>query len=324
MVNKKLFIFGSTGDLVKRKVLLSLHPIKNLEVYGIGRKNLKNEEYADNYCKECSVDFKNNLKYIMLDFDKDLPSDFFTILDKKEINYFYIAMPPENIISILEKIKSVKKKGFKIKILIEKPFGHNLKEAEKIKKDIEKEKLHDEIFLADHYLFKDGVFKINKKFNRIKIVSLEKVGLEGRNYYDPIGALKDMIQSHFMNIILKFISTSEFNNYKIEKFERKQYKNYSSELGKESQTETFVDLKIILKNGKEIEMITGKNMPQKESYVIIDDKKIELNTGEEAYTRMFKEFFEDNKEDFATVENSIFSWKIIEKLEKNKPALEYY
>jgi glucose-6-phosphate 1-dehydrogenase len=320
----KLFIFGSTGDLVKRKVLHSLHNFKNIEVYAVGRRKLNNEEYTNNYCIKCKEYFKSKLNYIIMDYNKDIGKDFYDKLDYKKINYFYIALSPEMILNVLKKINKIKMKKIKIKVLIEKPFGHNLYEAKKLEGYIKKEKMERDIFLADHYLFKKGISKIKKGFNKIKIVALEEIGLEKRQYYDSTGALKDMVQNHFMNILLKFISPKEFKRFKIEKFRTGQYKGYEKEVGKKSNTETFVELKIILKNGKEIELITGKKMPKKESFIIINDKKIEINSNKEDYAKMFKDFFNNKSYLFPSISDAIFSWKVIKDIEKKRQELFLY
>jgi glucose-6-phosphate 1-dehydrogenase len=325
----KLFIYGSTGDLVKRKVLLALHELKNLEIFALGRKELTDETYSQNYCEKCSKEFKLRLRYQKIDFDSSLLNQIKDTLDKKDINYFYISMPPEFIKSILNQLSQLKKNGIRIKILIEKPFGHNQKEAKSLKKLILNDDLEKEIFLADHYLFKDSVLELKRnsvnEYKEIKIVSEETLGLENRSYYDDIGALKDMIQSHFLNILFKLISKEDIiSKWAIQEFKRGQYKDYQKELGKESKTETFVELKFKTKSGKEIEFITGKKMPKAESYLELDKIRIELSKDKNPYINMFEAFLQGNRENFPSMDNSIAAWKIIEDLEKNKPKITIY
>lgn len=325
----KLFIYGSTGDLVKRKVLPALHEFKDLEVFALGRKDLSSESYGENYCEKCSKEFKLKLKYLKIDFDSDLLDQIQDKLDKNSINHFYISMPPEFIKDIIDRLSNLKKKGIKLHILIEKPFGHNLNEAKSLKELILKEDLKNEIFLADHYLFKDNILNLNMKkpqaYKKIKIVSKETLGLENRGYYDNIGALKDMIQSHFLHILLKLIKKEELtSSLAIEEFNRGQYKGYQKDLGKKSKTETYVELKFKTKSGINVELITGKKMSKAESYLELDDKKIDLSMGKNPYVNLFAAFLKNKKEDFPSMDDSIEAWKIIQELEKNKPKVEIY
>ena len=110
----KLFIFGSTGDLVKNKVLPALHEFKDLNIYVLGRKSLDNEQYNKEYCKTCSKEFKLRLNYMQVSFEKSIHKQTEDFLDKDGINYFYISMPPDFIIKILNGILEVKEKGFKV------------------------------------------------------------------------------------------------------------------------------------------------------------------------------------------------------------------
>ncbi|MCX6750207.1 MAG: hypothetical protein NTZ83_02010, partial [Candidatus Pacearchaeota archaeon] len=207
----RLFIFGSTGDLVKRKILPALHEFEDLNVYVLGRKKLNNGQYNEEYCKTCSEKFKLKLNYLQISFEESICSQLNGLLDKEDVNSFYISMPPSFTIDILNKIIEIKKNGFKIQVLIEKSFGSNLKEAEILAKMINKKGIMEEVYLADHYLFKKSILHLNlnkTSFTKLRLVSLEKIGLEGRTYYDSVGALRDMVQSHFFNILHKLVKFS--------------------------------------------------------------------------------------------------------------------
>ena len=331
----RLFIFGSTGDLVRHKVIAGLEKsrIKNLEVFAIGRINITREEYIKLACKNCSESFKKKINYIACELNKNcILNNILPLLKKEEINFFYVALPPCLLKYLISYLSCFKKKGFKIKILMEKPFGENLRDAIKLKRIIKKNKIENDIFISDHYLFKKPIRNIKcRDFKKIKIVSLEKVGLKGRiEYYDKVGALGDMIQNHFLNIIFKIIKNpeKEFKNFKIIKYERKQYGNgknsgYIKELGKNSNTETFVYLIIETKKRK-YEFITGKAFDEKISFIEIDKKRINLDIFENPYSTIFRNFFSLKRENFPTIENSVFGWKIISKIKKKKTKLSYY
>ena len=136
----KLFIFGSTGDLVKKKVLPALEEIKELEIINIGRKNMDNDQFNEEHCKNCSSKLKERLTYKQINFNKDFCEECTSLLNKEAENYFYISLPPSLIYTTLLEISTLKEKGYKIRVLIEKPFGNSLEEAEKLRKMIIKKK----------------------------------------------------------------------------------------------------------------------------------------------------------------------------------------
>ena len=236
----KLFIFGSTGDLVNRKVLPALQNFNSekLEIYAIGRKNITQEKYLHHVCSEdrCTPIFQESIKYIKLNFDKEdiCGKKCIANFDQNKTNYVYISLPPSQIKKILYSLKKFKELNYSIKILIEKPFGSNLLEAKELKQLIEENNLGKDIFLSDHYLFKQNIINLPKQdFTKLEIKSTEEVGLEGRTtYYNSVGALKDMVQSHFLNITQKISKEELKDKIEILEFKRGQYKNYSKELGK--------------------------------------------------------------------------------------------
>jgi glucose-6-phosphate 1-dehydrogenase len=331
----KLFIFGSTGDLVKRKIIPAFIRLRldDLQIIALGRKDFTNEMYEDFICNDkCFKNFKNKPIYHKIEFNDEIICEKCdSLLDKSENNFFYVAMLPNFIEKFLIYFGKIKEKGFKIKILIEKPFGENLEDAKNLKKIIIEKNLVDDIFISDHYLFKEEVAGLKKSdFKQIKIVSLETVGLEKRIYYDRVGALKDMIQSHFLNIVFRLLKNpeKEFLYFEILEYIRGQYGNgkdrgYVKELGKKSDTETFVKVKLKTKD-KEFEFITGKRFDKKIGFIEADKKIIHLESFKDPYAHLFLDFFYENKKNFTTIDNSILAWEIIKKMESEKPKLNYY
>lgn len=337
ILSMKFFIFGSTGDLAKRKIVpaLSHIPIHNLEIIALGRRDFVDQTYNEFVCEGgmCFNHLDKKPEYNKIEFkDEIICEKCIEKLDKDNINFFYSAMPPQNIEIILEYIGKIKKSGYKVKILVEKPFGEDLESAKHLKYVVQKENLIEDIFISDHYVFKDEILELNKPhFKKIKIVSLEKVGLENRaGYYNNVGALKDMVQNHFLNIIFKLIDNPEedFKDFEIISFKKGQYGDgesigYVKELGEKSNTETFV--KILLKTKtKEIEFITGKKFNEKKSFIEIDDKKIILDNEKNSYERLLLDFLSETKTNFPTIDKTILSWEIIEKIQSKKTDLKYY
>ncbi|MDE1849085.1 MAG: hypothetical protein KGH55_03580 [Nanoarchaeota archaeon] len=326
----KLFIFGSTGDLVKRKVLPALQELESgeLEVWALGRKDFTEEIYRDFVCRgKCSPEFRKRIFYRKIDLEsKNLCEDCMGVFETEEINYFYISFPPELIRKTLESLAYLKSRGIRVRILIEKPFGRNLEEAESLERFINDNFSGGEVWLSDHYLFKENILRLKRTdFRKLKIVSLESIGLEGRSYYDSVGALRDMVQSHFLNIAFKLAGKIRPDKIKVLKFERMQYLDYAQELGKSSGTETLVKLKIKA-GGKEFEFITGKAFDKKVSFMEIDKKRIDLEDKNNPYKTLFSDFLDGRMENFPEISNALLAWRIIERVEssKPKPKLELY
>jgi len=331
----KLFIFGSTGDLVKKKVFPALEHFQDLEVISLGRKNLDNLEFNNNYCKDCSDKLKNRLNYKKIDFEKDFCKECLNLMNKEEENYFYLSLPPNLIYEILNETATLKEKGYKIQILIEKPFGNSLNQAKAIENLIKNKMLQNEIYLADHYLFKEGILKLNfnEKIENINIISLENEGINNRVYYDEVGAIKDMVQSHLLNILFKILKIKDEKiELNIQNLQRGQYKEYEQEIGKKSNTETYIKIKVvIIKEGKdktEIGLETGKKLDKKEIKVKINQKEFLIQDKINPYINLFKDFFENKQENFPSINQSIKNWEITEQvldyIKKNKITLDKY
>ncbi|MCL5012214.1 MAG: hypothetical protein M1320_02195 [Patescibacteria group bacterium] len=332
----KLFIFGSTGDLVKRKIIpafIELRP-KDLEIVALGRKEFTDELYYKFICDDdCLKDFKTKPIYHKLDFENDIIcercGDF---LEENEINFFYIALPPRALEPVLAYIGGVQEAGYQVRVLAEKPFGESKKHAQELREQLQRYHLIDVFYISDHYLFKEGVHKLPlDTYRNLKIVSLEMVGLEQRAaYYDGIGALRDMVQSHFLNIIFRTLSNpqDEFENFSVKRYTPAQYGNgkdsgYVHELGHPSATETFAQVMLITKT-KTYECITGKRFDRKVSYMEIDTTRIDLENSANAYVRLFDDFFKGNRESFVSIEHALLAWDITESIIKHADPLRYY
>lgn len=242
-----MVVFGGTGDLTKRKLVPAIfnlwHEKKLPEKFSlvlVGRKDKTDEE---NRCemyewiKEFSrfkPDYNEwnllseNIFYKKLDFVTDDVGykHLKTFLDNLDMRYktngnriFYLAVAPEFFDVITEKLNNcgmVENKTSWQRVVIEKPFGTDLKSAVTLNKkmtDIFDEK---NIFRIDHYLGKDMVQNImairfanalfeplwnNKYIDSIQISSSETVGVETRGgYFEKAGIIKDMLQNHMLQL----------------------------------------------------------------------------------------------------------------------------
>ena len=336
----KLFIFGSTGDLVKRKVVPAISALRgfDLTVVTLGRKDHTDQSYRNFVCDgECDENFSDKHVYVKIDMENGVEcQDCLLHLDKKGVNYFYSALPPANIADVVRYLGRLKRDGYRIKLLVEKPFGTSLKDAVNLKKLIAKEKMTEDVLVSDHYLFKKEVMaRKPRAFKKLEIVSLEKVGLERRaGYYDGVGALKDMVQSHFFNIAFRLMKNpaKSFAVPKVLVYERGQYgdgkgsgkgHDYVRDLGKPSDTETFAHV-VMKAGGREFDFVTGKMFVKKTGYISIDGKTIHFNSADNPYVRLLEDFFLGKKDHFATIDESILGWKLTEAIQKKTSKLSFY
>jgi len=237
-----IIIFGATGDLAKRKLFPSLYRLyerKRLNKYaviGVARRSLSTEEFQQSVRDSIfsALGEKENIEEFIAHFyyqSHDVTnSDSYAALKQlaNEIDehhqlegnrLFYLAMAPEFFGPIALHLKSdglTDVKGYK-RLVIEKPFGHDLESAKELNRQIRTAFDESEIYRIDHYLGKEMVRNIevirfanaifeplwnNRYISNIQITSSEILGVEERGrYYESSGALRDMLQNHMMQMV---------------------------------------------------------------------------------------------------------------------------
>ncbi len=312
-----LVIFGATGDLASKKIFPSLWSLfrqkrlpEHFAVIGFSRGKLSGDQFKKMVkaaiekrggekninSPDFSIFFKNFFYHSGLFENK---KSFFELAIKiSELEslwgicankLFYLATPPLTYEKIFKNMAETKlnlpcggKLGWS-RILIEKPFGTNLKSAKKLQKIISKYFKEKQIYRIDHYLFKEIVQGIenfrfsnnlfeniwNKKIiDRIDIFLHETIGVEDRGgFYDTVGALRDVGQNHILLMLAlltmdypenndanafrqnraKILETLKpWNNDLLKNWTyRAQYSGYRQikEVKPNSQTETYFALK---------------------------------------------------------------------------------
>ncbi len=236
-----IVIFGASGDLTKRKLIPAIHQLyinhllpDKFAIIGTSRTPLTDEEFRKRMIEflppegESNAKFLENIFYQTIDYE--LQDDYSKLGKRLEslkeslnipANYlFYLSTPPNLYDVIPEKLAlaglNTQSDGFR-RLIIEKPFGTNLKSAKLLNISLLKNYEENQIFRIDHYLgketvqnlmvtrFANGIFEPvwNRNFiERVEITSAESLGVEGRGgYYDHSGAMRDMVQNHLLQMV---------------------------------------------------------------------------------------------------------------------------
>ncbi len=242
-----MVIFGATGDLSSKKLLPALYNLAKqrllppgFAVVGAAIDDLNDDSYRKHAADVISqhsrtqpVDgtvlqaFLQATFYVKVDFSK--LEDFRTLQRKlQELDQsrhtagnrvFYCATPPPTYETITEQLKASglnKGDGFH-RIVVEKPFGTDLKSARELNRILQRVFHEDSVFRIDHYLGKETVQNIlafrfaNSIFepvwntnliDSVQITAAEEIGVELRGgYYDKAGALRDVVQNHALQLV---------------------------------------------------------------------------------------------------------------------------
>lgn len=311
-----MVIFGGTGDLTHRKLIPAIYNLayndmlpEDFAVVSVGRGNFTEEEYrADikesvskysrfNVDKDVWEKINNKIYYLNFDFRdndgymrlKELLSELDDKYHTKGNRIYYLAVAPGYFETITQKLKehgmNTDKDGQK-KLVIEKPFGKDLKSAQYLNEKISEAFSEDNIYRIDHYLGKEMIQNImvlrfanfmfesmwnNKYIDNIQISSNETVGVENRGgYYESSGALKDMIQNHMLQILSliamekpEYLDPKSIRNEKVKVF--KAIENTTPEYVLKNMVRGQYDKGIV--NNKELPAYREEERVSKESNV---------------------------------------------------------
>ena len=234
-----LIIFGASGDLTKRKLIPALFELykqdllpEKFAVLGASRSELSDDDFR-NRADEFIPDDKNREEFKKLLFYQPVQNkeadDFIPLKErleelsgsmKIEQNYvFYLSTPP-SLYPVIPKLLclnglSKSDNNFR-RLIVEKPFGTDLKSAKELNQQLLNYFEEKQIYRIDHYLgketvqnmlvtrFSNGIFEPlwNRRYiERVEITSAESLGVEGRGgYYDNSGAMRDMLQNHLLQV----------------------------------------------------------------------------------------------------------------------------
>jgi glucose-6-phosphate 1-dehydrogenase len=243
-----MVIFGANGDLTGRKLIPALYNLARASllspefaVVGVARAQKSNEDFrkealedVKQFCTDCvETDiwerFASRLYYFKGDFTDDkLYAQLKEFLAKADADqsthgnvFYYLATAPSYFGPIVEKLATAglmeQTNDRWRRVIIEKPFGHDLESAKTLNQQILKVADEKQIYRIDHYLgketvqnimafrFANGIFEPvwNRRYiDHVQISVAETVGVEQRGgYFDHAGSLRDMVPNHIMQLI---------------------------------------------------------------------------------------------------------------------------
>jgi glucose-6-phosphate 1-dehydrogenase len=240
-------VFGAMGDLTKRKLLPALYNLrangllpKNVAIVGVARRPLDSNgyrEYANRVLREFATrpvedavwaDYLERIHYVKGDFED--PATYKGVADAlahaAQVHgtsgnaLFYLATPPDEFGTIVRGLAQAgltREDGGWRRLIIEKPFGHDLESAVALNRELTESMRENQIYRIDHYLgketvqnllvfrFANGIFEPiwNRRYvDCVQITVAEELGVEGRgDYYDKAGVVRDMVQNHIFQLL---------------------------------------------------------------------------------------------------------------------------
>jgi glucose-6-phosphate 1-dehydrogenase len=239
-----LAIFGASGDLTKRKLIPALYSLafrrllpEKFLVVGVARTEESDDDFRERM-KEAVQQFSRDefredvwdtladgMRYIAADFSDHEELDRLGAM-MREVDeqrgtggnrLYYLAIPPSAFETVVRELGVHSRATGWRRLIVEKPFGHDLASARHLNDVVEEHFEESEVFRIDHYLgketvqnmlalrFANGIFEPiwNRQFvDHVQITVAESMGIEGRGaYYEQAGAIRDIFQNHLLQLL---------------------------------------------------------------------------------------------------------------------------
>jgi len=243
-----MVIFGATGDLTKRKLIPALLNLaqeevlsKRFAIIGVAGNDLTTETFRRTLGEEMPqfasdpIDLKmwdwlkERIFFVKGDFqDAEMYKRLKQQMDEVDKNqntggnkFFYLAVAPRFFAPIVQQLGDAgltkEENGRWARVIVEKPFGHDLASAVQLNSDLKKVLTESQIYRIDHYLGKETVQNVmvfrftnniieplwNRNYiDHVQITAAETVGVEHRGgFYETAGALRDMVPNHLFQLL---------------------------------------------------------------------------------------------------------------------------
>ncbi len=242
-------IFGVTGDLARKKLMPAIYDLANrgllppsFSLVGFARRDWADQDFGavvhDAVCqhartppfvRRCGIGWprvsdSSRARSTTMRRSSGWPRRWKKLDVERGTggnHAFYLSIPPKSFPVVCEQLKKSglarQQEGRWSRVVIEKPFGHDLQSAIELNKVVNSVFPEESVFRIDHYLGKETVQNIlalrfanelfepiwnNHYVDSVQITMAEDIGLGGRGgYYDGIGAARDVIQNHLLQLL---------------------------------------------------------------------------------------------------------------------------